>query len=125
MNRSRTARAQTQAAGLAGKAPITFGLRFTFSSGRSSRFVERSRLRRRSGYSRCTQSAGRSSARQAAALGYRPMFGIVVGVVPALNASAELLGQLDDDALGAADVAEPVAVLVLLQLAHEFGAVGA
>src|SRR5215813_10902567 len=51
MNRSRTARAQTQAAGLAGKAPITFGLRFTFSSGRSSRLVERSRLRR-SGYSR-------------------------------------------------------------------------
>jgi hypothetical protein len=31
-----------------------------------SRFVERSRLRRWSGYSRCTQSAGRSSARQAA-----------------------------------------------------------
>lgn len=32
------------------------------------------------------------------------------------NASAELLGQRDDDALGAADVAEPIAVLVLLQL---------
>jgi hypothetical protein len=29
-------------------------------------------------------------------------------------ASAEPLGQRDDDALGAADVAEPVAVLVLL-----------
>ena len=52
------------------------------------------------------------------------MFGVVVGVVPALNASAELLGQLDDDALGAADVAQPVAVLVLHQLAHEFGIVG-
>ena len=31
--------------------------------------------------------------------------------------------QLDDDPLGATDVAEPVAVLVLLQLADEFGAV--
>jgi hypothetical protein len=41
-----------------------------------------------------------------------------------LNASAELLGQRDDDALGAADVAEPIAVLVLLQLADEFGAMG-
>ena len=40
------------------------------------------------------------------------------------NASAELLGQRDDDALGAADVAEPIAVLVLLQLADQFGAMG-
>lgn len=40
------------------------------------------------------------------------------------TASAELLGQCDDDAFGAAHVAEPVAVLVLLQLADEFGAVG-
>lgn len=39
--------------------------------------------------------------------------------------SAELLGQSDDDALGSADVAEPVAVLVLCQLADEFGAVSA
>src|SRR5206468_639954 len=38
------------------------------------------------------------------------------------NASAELLGQRDDDAFGAADVAEPIAVLVLLQRANEFGA---
>ena len=38
---------------------------------------------------------------------------------------AELLGQRDDDPLGAADVAEPVAVLVLHQLADEFGAVSA
>jgi hypothetical protein len=41
-----------------------------------------------------------------------------------LNASAELLGQRNDDALGAADVAEPIAVLVLLQLANQFGAMG-
>lgn len=39
--------------------------------------------------------------------------------------SAELLGQPDDDAVGAADVAVPVDVLVLRHLAHEFGAVGA
>ena len=35
-------------------------------------------------------------------------------VAPASNASAERLGQRDDDALGAADVAEPIEVLVLL-----------
>jgi hypothetical protein len=40
------------------------------------------------------------------------------------NVSAELLGQRNDDALGAADVAEPIAVLVLVQLADEFGAIG-
>jgi hypothetical protein len=40
------------------------------------------------------------------------------------NVSAELLGQRNDDALGAADVAEPIAVLVLVQLADEFGAMG-
>ncbi|GGM87142.1 hypothetical protein GCM10007977_106360 [Dactylosporangium sucinum] len=39
--------------------------------------------------------------------------------------SAELLGQGDDDPLGATDVAEPIAVLVLDQLADELGAVGA
>jgi hypothetical protein len=38
--------------------------------------------------------------------------------------SADLLGQLDDDSLGAADVAEPVAVLVADQLADELGAAG-
>src|SRR5262245_34287438 len=38
--------------------------------------------------------------------------------------SAELFGQRDDDALGAADVTEPIAVLVLRHLANEFGAVG-
>jgi hypothetical protein len=37
---------------------------------------------------------------------------------------AELLGQRDDDPLGAADVAEPVAVLVLGQLTDEFGGQG-
>jgi len=36
---------------------------------------------------------------------------------------AELLGQRDDDPLGAADVAEPVAVLVLRHLSNEFRAV--
>src|ERR1700683_5181085 len=36
--------------------------------------------------------------------------------------SAELLGQRNDDALGAADGEEPIGVLVLVQLAHEFGA---
>ena len=41
------------------------------------------------------------------------------------HASAELLGQRDDDARWAADVAEPIAVLVLRHLADEFGAVGA
>src|SRR3712207_9209141 len=38
---------------------------------------------------------------------------------------AELLGQSDDDPLGAADEAEPVAVLVLRHLADELGAVSA
>jgi hypothetical protein len=37
---------------------------------------------------------------------------------------AELLGQRDDDPLGAADVAEPVAVLVLRLLSNELRAVG-
>src|ERR1019366_1373208 len=41
-----------------------------------------------------------------------------------LNASAELLGQRDDDDLRAADVTEPIAVLALRQLANEFGATG-
>jgi hypothetical protein len=36
----------------------------------------------------------------------------------------ELLGQRDDDAGGAADVAEPVDVLVLIQLADQLTAVG-
>jgi hypothetical protein len=46
------------------------------------------------------------------------------GERPFRQPSAELLGQCDDDAFGAADVAEPIAVLVLRQLANEFGAVG-
>src|SRR5207247_6872285 len=41
-----------------------------------------------------------------------------------MMASAELLGQCDEDALGAADVTEPIAVLVLHHLADEFGAIG-
>ena len=36
----------------------------------------------------------------------------------------ELFGQRDDDALGAADVAEPAAVLVLRNHSNEFRAVG-
>jgi len=40
------------------------------------------------------------------------------------NPSADLLCQLDDDPFGAADVAEPVAVLVALQLADELSAAG-
>jgi hypothetical protein len=39
---------------------------------------------------------------------------------PLRQPSAELLGQCDDDALGAADVTEPIAVLVLLQAANEW-----
>src|SRR6188472_3207665 len=37
---------------------------------------------------------------------------------------AELLGQRDDDSLGAADVADPVAVLVLRHPSHELRALG-
>ncbi len=40
------------------------------------------------------------------------------------NPSADLLCQLDDDPFGAVDVAEPVAVLVALQLADELSAAG-
>src|SRR5271156_4335940 len=39
-------------------------------------------------------------------------------------ASADLLCQLDDNSLGAADVAEPVAVLVAPQLADKLSAAG-
>lgn len=38
---------------------------------------------------------------------------------------ADLFGQGDDDSRGAAEVAEPIAVLVLRHLAEEVGAVGA
>src|SRR5262245_6033682 len=41
-----------------------------------------------------------------------------------MKGSAERLGQCDDDALGAPDVAEPILVLVLHHLANELGAVG-
>src|SRR3712207_2762497 len=43
----------------------------------------------------------------------------------AIRTSAELLGQSDDDALRATQEAEPVAVLVLRDLADEFGTVAA
>src|SRR5215207_8180662 len=42
-----------------------------------------------------------------------------------MEASAELLGQPDDDALWATQEAEPVAVLVLRDLADEFGTMAA
>ena len=43
----------------------------------------------------------------------------------ARRGSTELLGQSDDEALGATHEAEPVAVLVLRDLADEFGTVAA
>jgi hypothetical protein len=43
----------------------------------------------------------------------------------AVNASEEFLGQRDDDARRASNVAESVFVLVLADLTDEFGAVGA
>jgi hypothetical protein len=42
-----------------------------------------------------------------------------------MEVSAELLGQSDDDFLRATQEAEPVDVLVLHDLAHEFGTVAA
>src|SRR3954452_1811728 len=48
----------------------------------------------------------------------------VIGAVKA-SISAELLGQPDDDALRATQEAEPVAVLVLRDLADQFGTVPA
>jgi nucleoside-diphosphate-sugar epimerase len=47
-----------------------------------------------------------------------------VGPAHGPDSSADLFRQLDDDPLGAADVAEPVAVLVAHQLADELGAAG-
>ena len=44
---------------------------------------------------------------------------------PTANVLAELLGQSDDDPLRAAHEAEPVDVLVLRDLADEFGTVAA
>jgi hypothetical protein len=41
-----------------------------------------------------------------------------------LDALPQPLGQRDDDPLGAADVAEPMAVLILRHLSNEFRAVG-
>ena len=45
--------------------------------------------------------------------------------VTRFDVSAEMLGEADDDAFGAADVAEPVAVLELRPLTNQFGAVEA
>src|SRR5688500_18970999 len=47
------------------------------------------------------------------------------GVSRTSEGSAQLLGQADDDALGAAQEAEPVGILVLRDLADELGTVGA
>src|SRR3954468_6666073 len=44
---------------------------------------------------------------------------------PWYHALPELLGKPDNDALGAADVAEPIRVLVLHHFADQYGAVGA
>jgi hypothetical protein len=44
---------------------------------------------------------------------------------PCGNALSELLGKRDDDALRAADVTEPVPVLVLGDFAYELSAMGA
>src|SRR5437763_10249034 len=44
---------------------------------------------------------------------------------PPMELSAELLGQSDDDALRATQEAEPIDVLVLRDLADEFGTVAA
>src|SRR5215210_3143622 len=65
--------------------------------------------------SNCWTSAGSATARSFSATG-----------APASRAkpSANPLGQLDDDPLGAADVTEPVDVFVALQLADELRAVG-
>src|SRR5512146_1822233 len=52
------------------------------------------------------------------------MTAAVTGPSPG-SASAQLLGQGDHQALGPADVAEPVAALVLHDLADELGAVAA
>lgn len=41
-----------------------------------------------------------------------------------VDASREFLGQPNDNALGAADVGEPIRVLVLHDLAYQFGAMG-
>src|SRR5215218_4221951 len=58
---------------------------------------------------------------------YTPVNGwLPTRVSPATrHALAELLGKPDNDALGAADVAEPIHVLVLHHFADQFGAVGA
>ena len=39
------------------------------------------------------------------------------------SVQTELFGERDDDAIGAADVAEPIEILVLPHLADELGAV--
>jgi hypothetical protein len=44
---------------------------------------------------------------------------------PCGNVSTEVLGKPNEDALGAADEAEPVLVLVLRDVAHERSAMGA
>jgi microcystin degradation protein MlrC len=50
---------------------------------------------------------------------------ILSRALPGGGVSADLFGQGDDDACGAAEIAEPVDALVLGHLANKFGAVGA
>jgi hypothetical protein len=69
------------------------------------------------------------SVRHVRALGVRPAGELLPRDEPlrvgnGLDPLADLLRQLDDDSLRAADVAEPVAVLVALHLADEFSAAG-
>lgn len=50
---------------------------------------------------------------------------VVLGSRSLRRPSAELFEQSDHHGVGSADVAEPIAVLVLRQLSDKFGAVGA
>src|SRR5206468_2165126 len=63
----------------------------------------------------------------AACSSYQPRGRLRPGPIPPhpVEVSAELLGQSDDDALRASQEAQPVAVLVLRDLADEFATVAA
>ena len=98
----------------------------------ASRFVVR-RNRTVSGYARLLSAAGRRSggsatghdldgARCSRRILPRDDAGEAVGGRP--EPSADLLRQLDDDPLRAADVAEPIAVFVALHLANELRVAG-
>jgi hypothetical protein len=74
---------------------------------------------RRRGCDRVEWRPPRLSASSAVARTERP--GDTAG--EAALGSAELFGERDDDAIGAAEVAEPIEILVLRHLADELGAV--